>query len=291
MANLLRAEWKKITTNRVLVGFLVWIIPVGMAAFYSIMLVLGLLSNTFTLVGLGAGGWTDDMRGVWGMIISSPSNTLGRVLPLAFMAVVFASEYQSDTWKNIIPRSRRPALLLVKLVTLTAVVMTSFFMTSMIAGAGQWLGHRAAGIPYPPEPTVQVVGEFLRDYTLDVLFAFVTLVILASSAALAAIVTRSILGSLLAAFLFSVAEPLSLGILYMLGTLLKQPNLVNLYLFTPSYSLDNLRSWLMNDTFRTVGLVNWTAEPQLLFSCIVLAGWILGLLGLALHLFQRQDIT
>jgi len=59
----------------------------------------------------------------------------------------------------------------------------------------------------------------------------------------------------------------------------------------PSYSIENIRSWLVTGTSFPASLPVFTAEPSLLFSLIVLILWLIGSTGLAIWLFQRQDIT
>lgn len=95
--SLLRAEWKKATGNLLLTGFLVWFLPVGVLAFYVLGLLVFLVTDDPTTVGIvrvTAESLTASVTGVWSLIIAFPGNILGRLLPLAFMAVMFAGEYQ-----------------------------------------------------------------------------------------------------------------------------------------------------------------------------------------------------
>ena len=117
------------------------------------------------------------------------------------------------------------------------------------------------------------------------------ILILAGFAAVAALSTRSILGALLIAFGFSVFEAVSLVMLLILGRVLDESALVNLYRFTPAYNIDNVRSWLVSNTALTDIQPGFSAEPTLAFSLIVLGTWLIGLVGLALLVFERQDIT
>ena len=102
MFNIFRAEWRKVFANFKLTSFLVWIIPIGYFAFQSVMILLSLFSETMTagVEYFGSGDWTADSLSTWNMLIFFPANLFGRMLPLAYMAVVFAGEYQWGTWKN-----------------------------------------------------------------------------------------------------------------------------------------------------------------------------------------------
>jgi ABC-type transport system involved in multi-copper enzyme maturation permease subunit len=293
MLSLLQAEWKKTTSNRMLSGFLVWVYPVGIGAFSLIMVLTSLLSESSAraMAATSSGQWTTDMTGIWLFISAFPGNVFGRLLPLAFMAVVFAGEYQWGTWKNLVPRRQRPALILAKYFTLTSFVMLSLFLTSVIIGIGQGLGHAATGAAYGPPLNLETLLDFAPTYGQQALLAMISLVILAGFAALSALLTRSILGGLLAGFGFSVIEPMSLAMLYILGKILNQPDVINLYQYTPTYNLDNLRAWFAHQGAAGAPFAGFTAEPGMGFSVVMLAIWVLGLVALSITIFQRQDIT
>ena len=118
-----------------------------------------------------------------------------------------------------------------------------------------------------------------------------SLILLAGYAAVAALLTRSILGGLLAGFGISLLEPMSFAMLILVGRLLTRPEIINLYQFTPTYSSDNIRSWLTSGVAFTRVNEYFTAEPGLAVSSLVLSAWIVGLVGLAAYVFERQDIT
>ena len=134
MLNLFRAEWKKTIWNYVLTGFLVWGFPVGVAGFYAVMLIAGLFSRDWLegMLSTGGGLWTDDALGGWGMLLAFPFTILTRMMPLAFMAAVFAGEYQSGMWKNLIPRNRRSFLILAKMAVIIGLMTLALVATSAL---------------------------------------------------------------------------------------------------------------------------------------------------------------
>lgn len=290
---LLRAEWQKVIKNYMLTGFLVWLYPIGLAAFFTMAVVASLFSESIRqqMIATSSWEWTTSMLGIWTMVTSFPANILPRMLPLAFMAVVFASEYQWGMWKNLVPRSRRTSLILAKFVILILVVMISIILCSLIIGLGQVLSHRAAGVAIGPALSVEVLKDFLGGYAREMLLGMISLVILAGFAALAALITRSILGGLLAGFGLSVLEPMSFAILILIGGLLNRPGLINLYRFTPTYNIENIRSWLVSNVPFTQVEAHFTAQPSLAFSAIVLGVWVIGLIVLVISIFKRQDIV
>jgi ABC-2 type transport system permease protein len=293
MINLLRAEWKKIIWNYPLVGFLVWIYPVGVLGFYSVMLVGGIFSRGWAegMAATGSGKWTEDALGVWGLITDFPFNILGRMLPLAFMSTVFASEYQWGMWKNLIPRNRRAALILGKITVLIALIALALAATSFVTVGGQGLGRRLVGWEYGPAVTGSEVVTFITRYLQTAGLGILALIILAGIASLAAILTRSVLGGLLVGFGFSVLDSLSMYFLLLAGKIFSAPGLINLYRYTPAYSVDNSQSWFRTGAPVLLPVEKFSAAPGLAFSLTILLIWAAVLIALVLAVFQRQDIA
>lgn len=293
MISLLRAESEKILKNFVLMGFLVWIMPVGQAAFLAISIVIALLSaeSARPMAMTSSHQWTQDMIASWGIITYFPMNVFGRFLPLAFMAVVFAGEYEWDTWKNIIPRSQRARLILSKYIVLTCVVAASILLTGLIMAGGFSINHKLLDMPYGPALNWENFSDFLVVYAQQFLLGLLSLLILTGFAALAAILTRSILGGLLASLGFSVVEPMSLALLMFLGSILQKSEITRIYMLAPSFHIDNARSWFLLDRALEASYVPANTEISLGISLLVLFVWAFGLTGLAVLLFRRQDIT
>lgn len=293
MFNLLRAEWIKAAKNYLLTSFLLGMLPIGFATLIVTFTLLGFLSGTMRQVPaeFSVGSWAADMLGIWGVVISFPGNLFGRMMPLAFMAVGFAGEYQWGTWRNILPRNRRPMLIVSKLVILIIIVMLTLVLTSLIIGVGWSICHHIHDLPYGPAWSGEVLVEFLKSYAQTMLIGLFSLMILGGFAALSAMLTRSILGGLLLGFFFSVIDAMSLGGLLFLRRLLNVPGLTNFYQYTPTYNMDNLRYWFVHGSAHSIVVPGFTAEPSMGASFAILIIWVIGLVGLAILIFQRQDIT
>ncbi|MBN2499804.1 MAG: ABC transporter permease [Anaerolineales bacterium] len=293
MFNLLRAEWMKIVRNRMLMAFTVWIFPIGLAAFFLIMtvnvLLIGDANFRFALV--SSGSWIEDTTRHWGMLAYFPTNILSRLLPMAFMAVVFAGEYQSQTWKNIIPRGRRIPILLSKMLAVSLLFLLVFVVISVVIGVGQAGGHLASGEAYGPYLSTDVLWEYLDLLWKFAMIALYSILVIVGYAALAAVVTRSLVGAILVGGLLAVFEPATALALTLLEFLFGIDGLINLFRFTPTYNLNNLYAWLFTQTPFTDIPGNFTVEPSMLFSFIVLTIWVLGLAVLSAIIFQQQDIT
>ena len=244
MANLFRAEWTKIVGNRWVAGCLVWVFPVGAVAFVLVMGLIMALSSTAREGFFEAPmQWTEQAVAVW----SIPNNPLGRLVLLGFTAVVFAGEYQWQTWKNVVPRNRRSLLILFKFLALGAFIVLAFVLMSILWTLGIGLLSQIAGVPYGPSLDGEVLADFAGDYALAAALAFTSTLIAAGYAALAGMLTRSILGGVLVGFAVTFLENLSIAGLALIGYLLDIPRIVHLYRLTPGYNLLNVASWINDD--------------------------------------------
>jgi ABC-type transport system involved in multi-copper enzyme maturation permease subunit len=293
MLNLLLAETKKILWNYKLTSFLVWVYPIGIAVFHLVACLAALMPDQFfakAMLAAGSGNWTVDALGVWGIISAFPLNIFGRMLPLAFIAAVFAGEYEWGTWKNIVPRNRRSALILAKYTVLTGLFIVSFLMTSIAAVLGQAIARHMIGLPYGPEPTGAALSSFAGDFLQTAGLGIVSLLILEAAAALVALLTRSVLAGMLVGFGISMVDTTSFLILVLFGVLFRKPELVELFRYTSSYNLQNVLSWLETGVGYMPGVPGFSDASPLAFSLVMLAIWACGLVGLSIWVFRRQDL-
>jgi ABC-type transport system involved in multi-copper enzyme maturation permease subunit len=295
MLDLFRAEWLKIAGNRWVAGCLIWIFPIAAVGFVIIAALVLSLSSSAREGTRGGEAilWTDQAISVWLV----PNNPVGRLILLGFTGVVFAGEYQWQTWKNVVPRNRRVALIAIKFVALGAFVVVAFALMSIIWTLGWGLLTQIAGVSYGPKITGSVFSNFAQDYAVQASLAFTSTIIAAGYAALAAMITRSILGGVLVSFGLTFVEGASIIGLALAGWLLKVPRIVHIYQYLPFYNLINVASWINDDVPATMrpyengdyGYIVFS--DSLTFSLVVLAAWVVGLIALTAYLFQRQDIT
>lgn len=292
MIDLLRAEWMKAVKNTPVISFLIWILPIGVTAGFGLFTLTGFLSESMlsAIDDFSSGQWTTDMLVIWTTVTAFPANIFGRLMPLAFLVVGFAGEYQWGTWKNILPRTHRAHLILSKLAILVSIVVLSLLLTSLALGAMGSVSHVVHDLPYGPQLSAEVLKDFLNHYAQAALPAVISVVILGGYGALAGIITRSILGGLLVSFFLSALDGTSLMGLSFLARLINNPSVINLYLFTPSYNLSNIASWFENGRAHILG-PGFTAAPGVGVSLAILIAWVIGLVGSAIVVFQRQDIT
>ena len=286
---LFRAEWRKILGHRWATGCMIWIFP----ALAVLGTILGLLAAAFSpsfRFGLRTAPalWTAVAIFPWLI----PNNPLGRILLISFTAVLFAGEYQWNTWKVIVPRSRRVPLILVKFVTVSLFVVFAFILMSILLTLGIGMIHVVAGAPYGPTIGGDVLHNFMKDYGLQMAYAFVSTIIAAGYAALAAMITRSILGSVAVSVIATLGETLLFFPLSLIAWLLKTEIPVQLYRFLPSWNLLNLFTYLNGGkpdglTFPSGKIV---LDSQI-FNEVVSVCWVVGLVAFTAYLFYKQDIT
>lgn len=284
---LFRAEWIKIIGNRWVSGCMIWIFPLFAILFTVLTLLAAIFSSSFR-EGLSSDPmyWTEIAIVPWFI----PNNPLGLGLLLGFTAVLFAGEYQWNTWKMIVPRSKRIPLIIMKFFTVGLFIVFAFTLMSILLTLGMGLVSWVAGASYGVEEGG--LRQFAKDYSLQMLYAFVSTIIAAGYASVAAMITRSILGSVITSIVFTIGQTASILPLFLAANLLDTDIILHAYRFTPNYNLLNLFTWLVGDTPEGIEMPSGAVVvDNLLFSEVMLICWVIGLVALTAYLFHRQDIT
>lgn len=185
-------------------------------------------------------------------------------------AGIFAGEYRHGGWRHLVPRNSRSALMAAKFVTFTLAAGASLLLLL----AGELLaalaipalrgGQSASGLG---AGAVQAIG-------LSFLVSLLELSILGAMVALMAVTTRSTMGAILPPFLLSLGATTAAALLA--GP--DPPPLVPL----PTFAADAIRLWIGEGA---------EFGPDAAAGLAVLLAWWVGLVGLTLFLFARQDLT
>jgi len=288
---LMTAEWRKISKNTLLTMFTIWLPAYGVAILYTLRIIAA-LSVPQVRDGYEPSDWLLDALAPWGLLNGEVS-ALGRLLPLMFIAVVLANEYQSGMWKNLLPGNHRWQVWLAKYLVLLVYVALSFLAFSLVYVVFTALLARASGYTtYLPEFTLEVVQNLGRQYGRELLLGLGTLSLLIWFAGLAAIIGRSVMVSLAGALFFSVFEntiPVLLGVT---SRALQNPDLMQWAQLTPSLNVVNMRYWLLLEQPFRFGGPGLPAVPEMSFgfSVMILTLWIVGAAAATLLVFQRQDL-
>jgi hypothetical protein len=173
-------------------------------------------------------------------------------------------------------------------------VVTAMVAMSLIVGLGLGIPVTFSGGTYGPPLTGEVLADFLPDYVLQLFLTFAATMIAASYAALAGMVTRSILGGVIGGMLLMLAEQGILVATFLISRLIPSlESLTVLHLYTPSYNFTNIMSWVsMNQpAMQNPGILQYAQPHSLAGSAAIIAVWSIGLVALILYLFRRQDIV
>lgn len=294
MRSALGAEWRKLLGHTKAFSFLVLIFPVGaLVITLAIDILPGLLiPDVREFNAARARTWTDDLVMVWTLLAGFPGGTFLQMPFIAFIAVAFAGEYQWGTWKNILPGQSRTVLVLAKFIVLITLILLALLATSLILTGGNWLSSILFHSSYGPPLAEVDFATYLPEYFAQILVTFASLVISAATAALIAMYSRSVMASVLLTVGVGILEFASVLLLLLVGNILGRPNLVNIFVATPSYNLENIRSWILEGVGSNVGgMPGFTAVQPLPVSILIVVGWLVGLLVATAVLFNRQDIN
>jgi ABC-type transport system involved in multi-copper enzyme maturation permease subunit len=293
MLDLFRAEWLKIAGNRWAVMPFIWIFPLGTLLLVVFITVLALLSADVR-AGLeitGVQPWNVALVETWAII----NNPLGRGVLAAFTAIIFAGEYQNDTWKNLVPRRARIPLIVNKFVTLGVFVVVSFTLMGVINAIGQGLLALIVGVPFGTFDA-ETVRSFLVDYANNAILAFGLTLTTAGYAALIAIATRNTLVSVMGTILLVTAETTIVIVIFIIYGWFDL-NLAPLYQLTPGYNLLNILQHtsagdgspiVLNQGVERVVLAQ-PLSAELSLALILI--WGVAFIGLTAYAFSRQDLT
>lgn len=294
MRSALSAEWRKLVGHTKAFSFLVLIFPVG-----ALVIVLGIGILPGLLIpavreynAAQAGSWTDDLLMVWTMLTGFPGGTFLQMPFIGFIAVAFAGEFQWGTWKNILPGQSRTVLILAKFIVLISLILLALLATSLILTGGNWLSAIVFESQYGPPLAELEIADYLTEYFSQFMVTFASLTISAAIAAMIAMYSRSVMASVLLTVGVAIVEFSLVLLLLLAGNILNRPNMVNIFSVTPSYNLENIRSWILEGVGSNVGgMPGFTAVHPLPISVLFVIGWLVGLLMATILIFRRQDIN
>lgn len=293
MINLFRAEWLKISGNRIPTAVFVWIYPISAFMLLIFAAIAVLVSPTFRQNVITTPPlWTEQLLFPWIII----NTEIGRLVLVCFAADVFGGEYQRVMWKNLLTRRVRVAVILNKFFTMAVFVLAAFLLMCAIVGVMVGVVAALAGAPYGPSLS-ELGGDgwaaFVSDFGAQAAIAFGAALLAACYAALGGIFTRSILGAVAVGTLLTLAEQGIALVFVIISNLTQSPDILQLYKFTPGYNLANLASWAQFDSAYTPPfLVQYGFDAfSAPVSTLIVLCWLVGLISLTVTLFQRQDVT
>jgi hypothetical protein len=282
MLDALSAEALKLTRHKA-TWFLVWLYPIGLLLIFALLITGGVVS-TSTPGHPSLEEWLRETAMVW----AAPSNTLGRYLLAAFVAVAFAGEYGWNTWKLIVPHRTRASLITAKFAVILLLLIAAYTLGALVSVLGSWLEDVATGDTIPSGITV---GGLLRVHGETALASLAPGLITIGYAALASVLTRSTIAGLVIAIVAITVEQLFFNFAPVFS--MKAPGLVwTLYHILPGYHFANLSSWIGSGAALSVPLPrSGTVSLSWMASAGAASAWVAALAGATFASFGRQDLN
>jgi hypothetical protein len=200
--------------------------------------------------------------------LSVGGNPIAHLFFATGAAAIFCVEYRHASWRHIVPRAGRTALMSAKLAAYALFMGASLSLLlagDLLASVAPALARGMNIVDVPPATVAGLAGSFL--------VSFAELLALGAIVALMAVLTRSTLGAIFPAFLLSLAAASIEAFLALEGNRLATVPL-------PTFAADAVRSWILGVA---------SGQGALLGGAILVA-WVVVPFAAAVLVFRRQDL-
>lgn len=284
MLDAVRAEALKLHRHRA-TWMMVWIYPVVMTLLVIGVLIYGALAKQGVAAPPpSAAEWIHNGTLLWQVPRSAP----GRFLLAGFVALMFAGEYGWNTWKLIIPARARWQLIAAKWLVALAFIVVALVAADIIALLGDWIGS-LMGDKIPAGVTF---GAVLKAHADALAYSLFPIVFTIAVAGLFAILTQSILATVILSIALVVFE----GLLPLLAFFAysRAPGLTQwLVEVLPFYHMTNLMTWARGNGVGLDLMLSPTVKVSLSWatSFWALTAWIVAAGAATQARFLRQDLN
>ena len=273
MTEAFRAEWLKLTKNRWSMFWAWGFVPL-------LTLVLGVLVETFSR-GTSGGAMLGYAAPIATTLdgLGSYGNIFLRLFPIAGAATLFAGEYRWETWRAILPRNERSAIMLAKLCVFAAAGAISILLCG-VAGflTGLYEGVLFHSLHWPTAGA----GEVTLALAIGFAASFLQLMATAGVVILIAVISRSMIASIIGGFSVFLASELLSAFLRV-----RMSSASEIMALLPNVAGDALR--------QLAGAIR--GDPDAIGVHLALPGaaalmtWCIALSAAAIVLFRRQDLS
>lgn len=282
MLDAIRAEAIKMRRHRGTWG-MVWIYPILIGILLAGGIIYRAVAGTGEDTVATAAEWIKGTAIFW----HGPGSAPGRILVAAFTALVFAGEYNWNTWKLIVPVRQRWQLIVAKWLVITGFVFIALLLTNLLVLAEELIGT-LQGSAIPDGVTLSAI---VQENARAAAYSFIPIIFAMSFAALIAILTRSVLATIVLSIGLVILE----GMLPLLGIFAYQraPGLTQFLIeATPLFHIDNLTNWAFYRTGAEMALSpEFTLSPAWGTSLAIVLAWSIAAGALAMAWFLRQDMN
>lgn len=254
----------------------------GFPPFFAIILGLGAFAFTAYKVPLAMRSQPTDVAGFLLDGAKNAASPLTILFALIGAAVIFAGDYRWETWRLIAPRNSRQNHVLGKLAVFAAAIFVTVLLL-VLANALLSL----ISVPVNQSSLTWELGArdgYWPAMLSLVVIAWLQLLQAGAVVALFAVLTRSIMGALIAPLVIGGAQ------LFLQGVVMSQGQAPGFHylLLLPGMSSDIMREHALAPVLGGASMVDATLATKALLSVAI---WIVvGYLG-ALVLFLRQDLS
>jgi hypothetical protein len=183
-------------------------------------------------------------------------------------ATIFSVDYRYSGWRHIVPRSGRASLIGAKIIVFALFAGASL----LLVAAGDILANLIVALIRGMTPVVIDRDALsIRQAILSFGISLLELVALGGIVAAVATATRSMMAAVILPFLLSLAA--SSAEAYLGNAIVRFP--------LPTFAADALRLWLGGGAVPAPATI----------AALSLTGWCIVGFGLAITLFQRQDLV
>lgn len=281
MLDAVRAEALKLVRHRA-TWLMVWIFPIGIVAITLIQIAQETFGQAIDEP-LTAAGWISQSAKIW----SFPLDGGGRFFIAGFAALAFAGEYGWNTWKLIIPARTRWQLIAAKWIVCSMFLLLALAAADLVGLLGSWLRGALGGIAIPDGVTIAALADM---HTASAGHALVPILYTIAWAALFAILTNSLLATMILSFVMVLLEQLLLaGARFAYDVV---PSLTSILLqILPFYHIASLIAWA-GDTALAVPLGTGASfQASRSSSLAIVLAWIGVVASTTLVRFSRQDLN
>jgi ABC-2 type transport system permease protein len=189
----LRSEILKLTKNRWSMFWAFGFVPV-------FTLIMGLVFETFVRTnGSGPFGNVTSPMSATLDGLSAFNNSFLQIFPIAGAAILFAGEYRWETWRAILPRNARSAILLAKLLTFALALAAGIILSGVLG----WLvsTYDLLVLHATPHAPRAGAGEIILALLIAFGGNFLQAMAVAALVMFTAVVSRAMIASIIAPFM------------------------------------------------------------------------------------------
>lgn len=269
LADAIRGEFLKLSRDRRSLLFSFLSVPLGYVAFRLVLLVYTRLAFR---VDFGSVDIVKDIIHAFAV----GQNFVAQLLFLSGSVGIVAQEYRFETWRHILPRNNRSALLLAKLAVYAVATAFCIFLVGQIA---LLIDGAEARLSHDPLPDLRILQDAFVPLSAAFLASLLICLTWGAFATLVCVMSRSSAGAIIFTGVLAMIEPL-VAERFARGTV----SSATFFIF-PSIASNALTRW----SLRTPEIV--VSDDLAMRAIMALTLWIFVLSTAAVTVFRFQDLA